>query len=156
MNQSSEQKKTGRPIRTLLRVATVAMLVLVATGGVWWSFSVWKRWSFLAECDAIDRVVLSWKDRCPPDVDQVYWDDACQTVQIAFTNVVYSAVVSLKETRRLRSEIEDRDKRPITVETFEWLLMRLAQTGPQGNKYITRMQPWWEESLDRVRPKEAN
>ena len=61
--------------------------------------------------------------------------------------------MSLNEARRLRAEVEERTKGPITADTLEWLLMRLARTGPQGAKWIQYAEPQWKEPLARVRIK---
>lgn len=133
--------------------AAKVLLVFAAAFGAGLSYAIWQRQAYNAELDAIHEALGAWNMRCPPNVAQVKWDAACQTVQIAVSIVLsrYRPAVSLNEARRLRAEVEERSKGPITADTLEWLLMRLAQTGPQGAEWIQYAEPQWKESLDRMR-----
>ncbi len=140
--------------RHLRRVAVVLATLAILVGG-WFAAKVYWFHSWVGERDAIVWVVRSWEGRAPSGVSDVFWRDACWTVNILVGNATaYS--VPLSDLRGLRAEVEERGKQdPINADTLEWLIFRLGETGPEASNYITRQRPWWEYVLNRVRAESA-
>ncbi len=106
-------------------------------------YIAWQK--FKAETERIETIVKGW--RAPPaHADPVDWEFAWVTVYNALGNVCFTPKhISPTELARLREDVERNKQQPVTFETLEWLWWRLGQTVPHGNKYITQMQPMWEE-----------
>jgi hypothetical protein len=80
------------------------------------------------------------------------WRIACETLRIALVNTFMPFQVSLED---VRAEVEQHHQEPPTVETLEWFLLRLAETGPHAGEYISRLESWWQDELDTVRKQSA-
>lgn len=138
---------TGRPSKNsslLVVIAALALISLTATG-TWltYRYSVWRE--FKSEMERIETVVETW--RAPPaDADPARWEAAWQTAYNAVGNVCFTPEhITREELTCLREDVERQDQLPLSFDTLAWLWSRLAQTGPHGQEYITRMQPLWDE-----------
>ncbi len=133
----------------LRRVAVVLATVVILVAG-WFAAKVYWFHSWVGERDAIVCVVRSWEGRAPSGVSDVFWRDACSTVATLVINATSDAV-PLSELRGLRADVEIRSEQyPINVDTLEWLVFRLGETGPEMSELVTRFRPWWEYVLNRV------
>ena len=105
----------------------------------------------MVEHNAVLRVVRSWEGRPPARVSERDWRIACEALGIAMNNTFMPFQVSLEDARSFRAEVEQRHKEPPTVETLEWFLRRLGETGAYAAEYISRLESWWQDELDTVR-----
>jgi hypothetical protein len=105
----------------------------------------------MVEHNTVLRIVRSWEERPPMGVDGRDWRRACEPLGTALHNAFMPFQVSLENARSFRGEVEQRHKKPVTVETLEWFLLRLGETSPQAAEYISRLESWWQGELDIVR-----
>ncbi len=136
--------------KLLRRIAVVLATIAILVGG-WFAAKVYWFHSWVGERDAIMCVVRSWQGRAPSGVSDVFWRDACSTVATLVGNATRDSV-PLSELRGLRADVDKRSEQyPINVDTLEWVVFRLGETGPKMSELVTRFRPWWEYVLNRVR-----
>jgi hypothetical protein len=140
-------ERTSESYAPLIAVIAALALIALLAGGGWqaYRYSQWR--SFQTEKERIETIVESWQAP-PADADPVQWGAAWETAYNAVGNVCFTPEqVNPEEMVRLREDVERRNQKPVNLETLAWLWSRLAQTGPHGNDYITRMQPLWDEAV---------
>lgn len=148
---------SNRPRQSRFLVWLVALSALAAGGGLGlgmggWAYDVWQCHIFAGHSNAMEQIVWAWKDHLPPGVEPATWREVVVVSYNALGNVCFSPKhVSIAEMRRLRAEVEGKNREPITVETLDWLWWRLGKTGPRGAKYIRQMQPLWDEAREALR-----
>jgi hypothetical protein len=135
-------------------VASIAILLALAIAvGVALYFSrtdektrAWRE--FYAEVDQVKAIVENMRWECPPNVDQMRWEAACDITCSAVGNVCYTPEhVSMSEMRRLREDIERKAAEPASLDTLRWIWHRLAQTGPHGKECAERMIVLFDETV---------
>jgi hypothetical protein len=135
-----------RSIFPIFFPASVLLVFIVAGIGIPFLGEKVASYRFQVEDDAILAMIESWRRRGPNDIDQDYWEEACNTLYNVTASVCYTpSCVSLEEMERLRAEVEERDKQAITLDTLRWYWYRLGRTGPHGAENIRVMQPIWNE-----------
>lgn len=111
---------------------------------------------FFEEKRTMDRLLEQWwEGRPPPGVNEHRWKETWGIAYNGFGNVCFSPEhVSLAEMHRLKADLQAKMHQPATLESLRWLWDRLAETGPSGREYITRMKPLLEEAIrwDTVAP----
>lgn len=113
----------------LRRVAVVLATLVILVAG-WFAAKVYWFHSWVGERDAIVSVIRSWEGRAPSGVSDVFWRDACWTVATLVGNATPTSV-TLSELSGLRADVEKRSEQyPINVDTLEWVVFRLGETGP--------------------------
>jgi len=109
---------------------------------------------FSEERRAIERLLHRWwENRPPPGINAHCWEQAWILAYNGFGNVCFSpSHVSLREMRRLKADLEAKMHQPATLASLRWLWDRLAETGPHGKEYITRMTPLLDDVLEQLAP----
>jgi len=142
----------SRPLSRLLVIGAGMAGVLGLGLAVWWGYDTWQWRAFSGQRDAINACVDSWRENPPAQIDRHIWQEVVTTVHNALGNVCFTPnEISIEEMRRLRAEVETKSREPITAETLDWLWWRLGKTGPHGAKYVTQMQPLWDETREALR-----
>ena len=150
-NTEPGPRDAEQPNARLSIVLAIVAAVLLGVLGIGWGartgYEVWTGRAFAAEDKAIDAILKRWEKSAPADIDPHVWREVVVVVSNATGNVCFTHhQVPVAEMRRLRAEIEAQDRQPITLDTLGWLYHRLGQTGPEGQRYIVRMQPLWDEA----------
>lgn len=140
--------------RLVRRLLVIGALMAGAYGVglvAWWGCDAWQWRAFSREREAIKACVTAWGDEPPAHIDPHTWRGVVITLHNLVGNLCFSpSHVSTDEMRRLRAELEAKSREPITVETLDWLWWRLGKTGPHGPRYVTRMQPLWDEAREAL------
>ncbi len=149
MNMHTRDQHTAESSRSLFRVMVI-LLVLVGTvtAGTWLAMQLSAALQFRARrahVEAIRAIVRSWRPP-PPDAKVADWEAAWEIIDFSIGNVCWH--ISAEELEHLRNDVEQMNqmnKPPVTMDTLEWLWVRLSQTGPQGNRNHMQFQPMWDE-----------
>jgi hypothetical protein len=129
----------------------VVAVGLLLAGGLAYYLQAIRPWTqYFDEKRAIDRLLRQWwEGHPPPGVDANRWEATWVTAYNGFGNVCFSPNhASLREMHCLKAELEAKIRVPATLASVRWFWDRLAETGPHGKEYITRMTPLLEEAME--------
>lgn len=156
---NEQARDSAGDYRLVVRALVGTLLLLVVSLGMIFSgriaARIWQTRTFHREVRHLQQTLEPWRSLPPPGIDAHVWREAAGLVTATGVgNVCFSpSHVSLLELRRLQRDVEaEMAQGPVTPQKLDWLWQRLGQTGPRGRKYITQMQPLWDEAKGQVQP----
>lgn len=131
--------------------------VILATG---MAIDFYSKARFYRVYHRINEKVISLFDRRPPEVSPESWEKAVAWAGIAAGNILFSETYTSYEAMcKFETQLDEKLKGEIGIETMHWIGKRLEETGPSGDRYMNTSIKWWKqwdrtmEKIERERKK---
>lgn len=84
----------------------------------------------------IEKLVMDLRERRPDEIPKEHWDVCSDEVSCA-TGVCYSEHTTLAQIESLDSDLRQKLREPITLDTLRWIMARLSAMVPHGRNTIS-------------------
>lgn len=131
------------------QIASFVSLAFIAAVLAWAASEIIPRSRYGYAARRINAKIGLLGDRRPADVSEKVWEQCVAWASIAFCNVCASeGHTPYTEMSRLEHDLDEKVKGPVDVSTLKWIGERVAQTGPNGERYMVKMG--WREQWERI------
>lgn len=132
--------------------SNLTKVLFVAVMGVvlWWpAQTIFRARRYNATRDRIQKKINVLRFQLPTEVSEEVWDGTVSWGCIAFGNICATeSHTSYEEMCHLECDLDAKLAGPIDIAFFEWLWSRLAETGPHGAGYVSRIKWTWDQLLE--------
>jgi hypothetical protein len=127
-----------RKISIVIYVTLLTLIAIATPIGL----RLWRLLSYAQQQTIGARLIESLRDQSPKGVSTETWDHATGWAVTAYHNVCFSeSHVTFEELVRFNKDAKVRLAEDIDLLTIDWVWARLAETGPHGQKYVSKFEP---------------
>ncbi|HVV99144.1 MAG TPA: hypothetical protein VHB77_02320 [Planctomycetaceae bacterium] len=99
----------------------------------------------------INDKIAALEDRKPHDVSEKMWEECVAWASIAHCNICFSeGHASYEAMCRFEQQLDAKLEEDVNLATIEWIGDRLAETGPHGRTYMTKLPIQWKQTLQEL------
>jgi hypothetical protein len=99
----------------------------------------------------MNEKICSWEKRRPANLSAELWSECIAWASIAQGNICFSEEhTSYEAMCRFEKQLDEKLSEDVDLTTLKWIGDRLAETGPHGQRYMSRWTEQWNAILQRV------
>lgn len=145
-------------MKTFGKTTKIGCLILLVVGigmFVWIVSNAVPLMKYSQRSRRINDTIRSLEQRRPANVDAELWQECIAWASTAHGNICFSeGHTSYSSMCRFEEQLDEKLKEEVDIDTIEWIGERLAETGPNGQQYMTKWQKQWQAILDHFGKKE--